>query len=306
MKESTKVGIMYTGSAYLVWGLFPIYWKWLEHVAADEILANRIFWSFVSMVLFLLFTRKIGRLKATLQAMRRKPKQAVILIVASLLVSLNWFLFIWAVNHDRIIETSLGYYINPLMTVLLGVFILKESLSKAQIFSFMLAMGGVLVLTVSYGQFPWISLGLAVTFALYGLAKKMIQVDAAVGLTLETAVVTPIALVFLVFTYVNGDVSLFSYSVSTDLLLIIGGTVTAIPLLLFAQGAQKIPLYMIGFLQYVTPTMTLLLGIFVYNEPFTSVQLTAFSFIWTALLLFSLSQTKWYQQKPFMLKNDHH
>lgn len=305
MKESTKVGIMYTGSAYLLWGLFPIYWKWLEHVAADEILANRIFWSFVSMVLFLLFTRKIGRLKATLQAMRMKPKQAVILIIASLLVSLNWFLFIWAVNHDRIIETSLGYYINPLMTVLLGVFILKESLSKAQIFSFILAMGGVLVLTFSYGQFPWISLGLAVTFALYGLAKKMIQVDAAIGLTLETAVVTPAALAFLVFTYLNGELSLFSYSVSTDLLLIVGGTVTAIPLLLFAQGAQKIPLYMIGFLQYVTPTMTLLLGIFVYNEPFTSVQLTAFSFIWTALLLFSLSQTKWYQQKPFMLKNDH-
>ncbi|PAQ16580.1 protein RarD [Bacillaceae bacterium SAOS 7] len=306
MKESTKVGIMYTGSAYLLWGLFPIYWKWLEHVAADEILANRVFWSFASMVLFLLFTRKIRKLKATLQAIKKKPKQAAALIVASLLVSLNWFLFIWAVNHDRIIETSLGYYINPLMTVLLGVFILKESLSKAQIFSFILAMGGVLVLTVSYGQFPWISLGLAVTFALYGLAKKMIQVDAAIGLTLETAVVTPAALAFLVFTYMNGDLSLFSYSVSTDLLLMIGGTVTAIPLLLFAQGAQKIPLYMIGFLQYVTPTMTLLLGIFVYDEPFTSVQLTAFSFIWMALLLFSLSQTKWYQQKQFVLKNDHH
>ncbi|WP_338750689.1 EamA family transporter RarD [Bacillus sp. FJAT-52991] len=305
MNESTKSGMMYAGSAYLLWGLFPIYWKWLEHVAADEILANRIFWSFVSMVLFLLFTRKLGRLKATLQAIKTKPKQAVALIAASLLVSLNWFLFIWAVNEDRIIETSLGYYINPLMSVLLGVFILKEDLSKAQIFSFILAMGGVLVLAISYGQFPWVSLGLAVTFALYGLAKKMIQVDAAIGLTLETAVVAPAALVFLVFTYFHGDLSLFSYSVSTDFLLIIGGTVTAIPLLLFAQGAQKIPLYMIGFLQYITPTMTLFLGIFVYHEPFTPVQLTAFCLIWTALLLFSLSQTKWYQHKQFVLKNDH-
>ncbi|WP_203361474.1 EamA family transporter RarD [Bacillus sp. REN10] len=302
MNESTKSGMMYAGSAYLLWGLFPIYWKWLGHVAADEILANRVFWSFVSMVLFLVVTKKLGQLKTTLQEIKKKPKQAAALIAASLLVSLNWFLFIWAVNQDRIIETSLGYYINPLMSVLLGVFILKEALSKAQIFSFIFAMGGVLVLTVSYGQFPWISLSLAVTFALYGLAKKMIQVDAAIGLTLETAVVTPAAFAFLVFTYVRGDLSLFSHSVSTDLLLMIGGTVTAIPLLLFAQGAQKIPLYMIGFLQYITPTMTLLLGIFVYHEPFTSIQLTAFCLIWTALLLFSLSQTKWYQHKQFVLK----
>lgn len=304
MNSTIKSGILFAGSAYLLWGLFPIYWKMLEHVPPDEILANRVIWSFISMVVFLLVTRKIGRLKATLLGFKTNPKQAGALVLASLLISMNWFLFIWAVNNDRIIETSMGYYINPLMSVLLGVFILKESLTKAQVLSFILAMCGVLVLAFTYGQFPWVSIGLAVSFALYGLAKKMIRVDASAGLTLETLAVTPIALLYMGYIFMSkGEISLFMVSLQTDLLLMLGGAVTAIPLLLFAQGAQKIPLYMVGFLQYITPTMTLLLGVFVYKEPFTPIQLTAFSFIWTALAIFSLSQTKWYQKKVMVMKS---
>ena len=295
MNQHEKKGIMYAGACYLLWGVFPIYWKWLEHVAADEILANRILWSFVFMVIFLLVTSKWRQLKSTVQVLIRQPKQIFALIAASLLISGNWFMFIWAVNSERVIETSLGYYINPLMSVLLGVFILRESLSKVQIFSFFLAGAGVLILAISYGHFPWVSLTLAVTFGLYGLAKKLIKLDASVGLTLETLVVSPLALGYLFYLLQDGRLSLFSGSASTDLLLISGGMVTAIPLLLFAHGAQRIPLYMIGILQYITPTMTHILGVLVYHEPFSLVKLGAFACIWCALLIFSLSQTKRFQ-----------
>ncbi|RJS60016.1 EamA family transporter RarD [Bacillus sp. PK3_68] len=302
MNEQTKKGALYIFLSYLLWGLFPIYWKMLEHVTAHEILANRVLWSFVSMVLLLVFTRKLRDLKATLQTMKEKPKQAAALVIASFLVSSNWFLFIWAINAERVIETSLGYYINPLMSVLLGVFVLKESLSKAQVFSVALAAIGVAIITISYGQLPWVSLGLAVTFALYGLMKKTIQVEAAVGLTLETFSVTPIAVAFLVYWWSKGELLLFSGSFSTDVLLMLGGAVTALPLLMFAAGAPKIPLSMIGILQYITPTMTLLLGVFVYQEPFSVIQFVSFSFIWLALVVFTLSQTKWYQKRHLITR----
>ncbi|KKB42195.1 EamA family transporter RarD [Bacillus thermotolerans] len=302
MNEQSRAGMLSIFIAYLIWGLFPIYWKMIEHVAAYEILANRIIWSFVFVVIFILLTRNIRKVRTAVLSLIEKPKQAIVLTAASLLISCNWFLYIWAVTHDRVIETSLGYYINPLMSVLLGVFILKESLSRAQVFSVILAAAGVLVLTVSYGQLPWVSLGLAVTFALYGLMKKTIQLEAASGLMLETLIVTPAAVLFLIYLSSKEQLALFSVSTATDLLLIAGGAVTALPLLLFAEGAPKIPLSMIGILQYITPTMTLFLGLFAYHEPFSSVQLLAFAFIWTALIVFTLSQTKWFQKKQSFIE----
>ncbi|KKB37576.1 EamA family transporter RarD [Bacillus thermotolerans] len=302
MNEQSRAGMLSIFIAYLIWGLFPIYWKLIEHVAAYEILANRIIWSFVFVVIFILLTRNIRKVRTAVLSLIEKPKQAIVLTAASLLISCNWFLYIWAVTHDRVIETSLGYYINPLMSVLLGVFILKESLSRAQVFSVILAAAGVLVLTVSYGQLPWVSLGLAVTFALYGLMKKTIQLEAASGLMLETLIVTPAAVLFLIYLSSKEQLALFSVSTATDLLLIAGGAVTALPLLLFAEGAPKIPLSMIGILQYITPTMTLFLGLFAYHEPFSSVQLLAFAFIWTALIVFTLSQTKWFQKKQSFIE----
>ncbi|KKB43275.1 EamA family transporter RarD [Bacillus thermotolerans] len=302
MNEQSRAGMLSIFIAYLIWGIFPIYWKMIEHVAAYEILANRIIWSFVFVVIFILLTRNIRKVRTAVLSLIEKPKQAIVLTAASLLISCNWFLYIWAVIHDRVIETSLGYYINPLMSVLLGVFILKESLSRAQVFSVILAAAGVLVLTVSYGQLPWVSLGLAVTFALYGLMKKTIQLEAASGLMLETLIVTPAAVLFLIYLSSKEQLALFSVSTATDLLLIAGGAVTALPLLLFAEGAPKIPLSMIGILQYITPTMTLFLGLFAYHEPFSSVQLLAFAFIWTALIVFTLSQTKWFQKKQSFIE----
>jgi chloramphenicol-sensitive protein RarD len=291
-RNEIKTGAFQAGLSYLIWGILPIYWKLLDHVNAEDILANRIFWSFAFMIVVLFFSKKIGNLYSVLKSFKQNRKEMYALIIASFLISTNWFIYIWAVNHHQMIEASLGYYINPLVSVLLGVIFLKEKLSPAQYASFIIAGIGVLILGLSYGKFPWISVVLALSFGVYGLAKKMIKVDSAVGLTLETMVVTPFALAYMVFLFFNGEHALFSGSVSTDLLLVGAGAATALPLLYFAKGAQKIPLSMLGLLQYIAPTITLLLGVLVYGEHFTKHHLQAFVFIWSALTIYSLSKTK--------------
>lgn len=291
-RNEIKTGAFQAGLSYLIWGILPIYWKLLDHVNAEDILANRIFWSFAFMMVVLFFSKKIGNLYSVLKSFKQNRKEMYALIIASFLISTNWFIYIWAVNHHQMIEASLGYYINPLVSVLLGVIFLKEKLSPAQYASFIIAGIGVLILGLSYGKFPWISVVLALSFGVYGLAKKMIKVDSAVGLTLETMVVTPFALAYMVFLFFNGEHALFSGSVSTDLLLVGAGAATALPLLYFAKGAQKIPLSMLGLLQYIAPTITLLLGVLVYGEHFTKHHLQAFVFIWSALTIYSLSKTK--------------
>jgi chloramphenicol-sensitive protein RarD len=292
MNQKERVGILYTAFSYFLWGILPIYWKWVQHVSADEILANRVFWSFWFMVVVLIATKKWKEFTVLFKNLLQRKKQLAALIVASLLISVNWFVYIWAVNTNQMVEASLGYYINPLVSVLLGVIILRETLSKAQILSFCLATVGVLILTISYGQIPWIAFILAFSFGLYGLAKKLIKVDSAIGLTLETLTIAPIALLYMLFLMFNGNSSLFVVSFNTDLLLIGAGAVTAIPLLYFAKGVGAIPLYMVGFLQYIAPTLTLILGVLVYDETFTPTHLVAFSFIWFALALFSLSRVR--------------
>lgn len=291
-KKEIKQGVLYAGLSYLIWGILPVYWKLLEHVNAEDILANRIFWSFVFMMVVLFFSKKIGDLFLVLKGFKQNRKEMYALIIASLLISTNWFIYIWAVNHHHMIEASLGYYINPLVSVLLGVIFLKEKLSPAQYVSFIIAGIGVLILGISYGKFPWISIVLAFSFGVYGLAKKMIKVDSAVGLTLETMVVTPFALAYMVFLFFNGEHALFAGSVTANLLLVGAGAATALPLLYFAKGAQKIPLSMLGLLQYIAPTITLLLGVLVYGEQFTKHHLQAFIFIWSALTIYTISRTK--------------
>ena len=192
----------------------------------------------------------------------------------------------------KILETSLGYYINPLISVILGVIVLKERLSGAQIIAFLLAGIGVLTLTLHFGAIPWVSLSLAVTFGLYGLAKKMIKVESAIGLTIETMVIAPFALVYLLYLMFQSETQFFT-SLSTSLLLMGGGVVTALPLLFFAKGAQKVSLTMLGILQYIAPTLSLMIGVFIYHEPFTKAHLLAFIFIWSALIIYTLSVTKW-------------
>ncbi|MGN1402616.1 MAG: EamA family transporter RarD [Bacillus sp. (in: firmicutes)] len=290
--ESNKEmqGIVYGAVSYMIWGIVPIYWKFLDHMNAGEILIHRVIWAFFLMLFLLVSIRKWDEFKGYCREIWVNKKKFWALFAASILVSANWGSFIWAVNAGRILDTSLGYYINPLVSVLLGVTVLKEKLTKAQIISVILAGIGVAVLTFHLGQLPWVSLFLALSFGLYGLVKVMVKADAAIGLTLETMMVTPIALVGLVYFLFSGQSTLVS---STDLFLLIGGGLfTALPLLLFAMGAKHIPLSMLGFLQYIAPTLSLLIGVFIYHEEFTVAHGIAFGFIWSGLLLYSISQVK--------------
>ncbi|WP_059171406.1 EamA family transporter RarD [Bacillus sp. FJAT-27445] len=290
--KEIKKGALQAGSAYLIWGLLPIYWKLLGNVDSTEILANRIFWSLGFMLAVLAFTKKLPSFLDILKKFKTQRKQLYALSIASVLISINWFVYIWAVNNGQMIEASLGYYINPLVVVLLGVIVLKEKLTVAQYASFGLALIGVLIMSVSYGRIPWVALTLAFSFGFYGLAKKLIKVDSAIGLTLETMAVTPIAAGYMIYLLANGTSAFLHHGTETHLLLALAGAATALPLLLFTGGAQKIPLSMLGFLQYIAPTLSLMLGIFVYGEHFSGLQLLAFIFIWSALTLYSLSRTK--------------
>ncbi|WP_071460390.1 EamA family transporter RarD [Bacillus massilinigeriensis] len=291
-RTEQQKGIFYAAFSYLLWGILPIYWKFLGDVSADEILANRVFWSFFFMLGFLGIAGRFRIFTDTLKGFTQNRKQLAALAAASVIISINWFIYIWAVNTGQMIQASLGYYINPLVSVLLGIVFFKEKLSKAQVLSFFLAAVGVLIMTSSYGKFPWISLTLAFSFGLYGLAKKKIKMESSVGLALETMVVMPIAAVYMAILFFRGDSSLVAGSIAETLLLIGAGAVTAVPLLYFAKGAQSIPLSMLGFLQYIAPTLTLLLGVFIYGEVFTPTHIYAFSFIWAALALYTFSRTK--------------
>ncbi|GAB6256566.1 EamA family transporter RarD [Peribacillus sp. N1] len=299
--DEQKEGAIYAALSYMMWGVVPIYWKFLQGVGATEILAQRVLWSFVFMLVLLMFMKKWQAFLAYVKNILGNPKLFAALLTASLLVTANWGVFIWAVNTGRILDTSLGYYINPLVSVLLGVIVLKEKLSGAQIISFLLAGIGVLILGIHFGTIPWISLVLAMTFGLYGLAKKMIKAEAAIGLTLETMMVTPLALGYLIYLMNRSEMQFFTAG-STSLLLVGGGIVTALPLLYFAKGAEKIPLSMLGIFQYIAPTLSLLIGVFIYHESFTKAHLLAFLFIWSALAVYTLSITKWGQANARRLK----
>ncbi|TKH04984.1 EamA family transporter RarD [Peribacillus simplex] len=299
--DEQKEGAIYAALSYMMWGIVPIYWKFLQGVGATEILAQRVLWSFVFMLVLLMFMKKWQAFLVYVKNILGNPKLFAALLTASLLVTANWGVFIWAVNSGRILDTSLGYYINPLVSVLLGVIVLKEKLSGAQIISFLLAGIGVLILGIHFGTIPWISLVLAMTFGLYGLAKKMIKAESAIGLTLETMMVTPLALGYLIYLMNRSEMQFFTDG-STSLLLVGGGIVTALPLLYFAKGAEKIPLSMLGIFQYIAPTLSLLIGVFIYHESFTKAHLLAFLFIWSALAVYTLSITKWGQANARRLK----
>jgi chloramphenicol-sensitive protein RarD len=287
-----RVGVLYTAGAYTLWGFLPLYWKLLDNVPSAEILAHRILWSFIFVVMILMVVKK-GRLFITECKHVFTNKKALFGVTASaVLISCNWFVYIWAVNHNHIIEASLGYYINPLVSVLLATLVLKEKLSYWQVIAFVLAGIGVLILTVQYGQFPWLALTLAVSFGLYGLTKKLTKLDSLIGLTFETMIVVPIAVGYLVFLESDGMATFFEATLSIKLFLICAGIATALPLLWFANGAKRIPLSMIGILQYIAPSISLFIGVFLYHEHFTKIHMVTFSLIWTALLIYSLSKTK--------------
>lgn len=291
--DSTFIGFIYGIAAYVLWGVLPLYWKLLDEISATEILAHRILWSFVFMWAILSFN---GQLKGCIQALKDRSN-IVRILCATILITINWGLYIWAVTSGHILESSMGYYMNPLIVVVLGVVILKEKLNIWQIVSLIMAAVGVCIITISYGQIPWVSLMLALTFALYGLMKKTIQVGSAIGLGLETAFLMPLVLSYIIIRQASGIGALGSISTATTFILVGSGVVTALPLLWFAKGAKRIPLSSIGFLQYISPTISLLLGVFVYKERFTQTHMLSFGFIWCGLIIYSISQVNQMRKK---------
>ena len=279
-----RKGILYGIAAYVFWGVFPIYWKQVHAVGAVEIIGHRIAWSFILLALFLALT---GQMRGFRRAALNGPTIGTYAI-AAVLLSINWLIYVWGVNSDFIVETSLGYFINPLLSVLLGVIFLRERLRLWQWVSVGLAASGVIYLTFVYGRLPWIALSLAMSFGLYGLVKKLAPLNSVNGLTLETAILFPVAASYLLVVGLNGTGGFTRQGGLVDILLIGAGLVTTIPLLLFASATKLAPLSVVGFLQYIASTMQFLIGVFVYREPFDFGRLIGFSMVWLALIIFAL------------------
>jgi chloramphenicol-sensitive protein RarD len=277
-----KKGILYGIGAYVLWGFFPIYWKLLHQVSALQVIGHRIGWSFIILIIYIFATRKWQEFRDLAFNLKTVGMYAI----AGVLLSINWLVYVWGVNAGFIVESSLGYFINPLLSVLLGVVFLRERLRPAQWIPVILAAIGVVYLTIVYGRLPWIALTLAFSFGLYGLVKKLAPLGSLYGLTLETAIVFPIALIYLVFVELNGTGAFLHYNTSVDLFLAGAGIVTTIPLLMFASAAQSVPLWVIGLLQYIAPTLQFLIGVFIYKEPFSHNQLIGFGIVWIALVIF--------------------
>ncbi len=277
-------GILYGIGAYLMWGFFPIYFKAIHTVPALQIMFHRVVWCFIFLAILILLKKEWGKLKVQVT----KPKTLVIYTLAASLLAVNWLVYIYGVNSDQIVETSLGYFINPLLNVALGVIVLREKLRPAQWVPIGLAAAGVTYLTIQHGALPWIALALAFSFGLYGLVKKVSPLGSLYGLTLETAILFLPGLAYLLFAETQGSGSFAHAGWQVTLLLALTGVVTALPLLLFASAARSIPLYMVGILQFIAPTCQFLLGVFLYQEPFSQIQLVGFSLIWSALLFYWL------------------
>jgi chloramphenicol-sensitive protein RarD len=275
-----------------MWGLLPLYWKALQHVPAVEILAHRILWSFLLLVILV----QVKNEWAVVKSLRSAPRTTGVLVVAAVLLSMNWLLYIWAVNAGFIVETSLGYFINPLVNVLLGVVFLRERLRPFQWVPIALAAGGVLYMTISYGTPPWIALALAFSFGIYGLLKKRLPLGALPGLAAETAVMAPLALIFLSYLGLQGTGALFTTGSVSSLLLVLSGAATALPLLLFNAAVRRINLSTIGILQYMAPSMQFLIGVLIYGEVFDRARAIGFSMIWAALLLYSIESILVYRK----------
>jgi chloramphenicol-sensitive protein RarD len=274
-------GLLYAAIAYLTWGLLPIYWKSLHELPPLEIMAHRVVWSLVFVSIVLTVRRQWRWIGAI-------SRQTLLTFVAiSVLISVNWFVYIWAVNAGFVVETSLGYFINPLVNVSLGALFLGERLRRLQWMAIGLAATGVLYLTLSYGSLPWIALTLAFTFGFYGLLKKTAKLNSVEGLTLEMALIFPVALLYLAYLGVTDQAAFPKVGLGIESLMVGAGVITAIPLLAFASAARRITMTALGLMQYVAPTMQFSLGVFLYHEPFSTAQLVGFSLIWLALAAYT-------------------
>jgi len=277
-------GILQATGAYFLWGLLPIYWKAIQAVPAPQILSHRIVWSFFFLLGVILVLKDWAHFKSSIAS----RKTVLIYTLAACLLALNWLTYIWGVNAGFIVETSLGYFINPLVSVILGVVFLHEKLRPTQWLPVGLAALGVLYLTFSYGALPWIALVLAFSFGLYGLVKKTAPLGALHGLTLETGILFLPAGIFLIYAAQSGSGAFGHLGPVPDLLLVFTGIVTALPLLMFSSAARKINLSTLGVLQYIAPTCQFLIGVILYHEPFTLIRLVGFGIIWFALVVYWL------------------
>lgn len=277
-------GILYAISAFAMWGVYPVYLKALWQVSPVEVLLHRIVWSLAFLLALLAAGRHWGWLKPAL----RSPTVIGRFIATAMLLAVNWLIYIWAVNSDRVVDASLGFFINPLISVLFGVVLLKERLRWGQWLSVAMAGIGVVWLTARVGQLPWLALVLALSFSAYGLLRKTASLGALEGLTLETMLLFPFAAATLGWLSAEGRAAFGQADAGTHALLLLAGPFTAVPLVLFAAGARRIPFSLLGFLQYVSPTLQFLLGVFLYHEPFDHVKLIGFLLIWSALVVYSV------------------
>ncbi|PXX82068.1 chloramphenicol-sensitive protein RarD [Rivihabitans pingtungensis] len=281
--QETRRGVLFAMAAFFIWGLFPLYWKPLGQTPALQILCHRIVWSAVFVAGVLLWQRHWAWLAVSV----RQPRLLGLFVASSLLLSVNWLIYIWAVNENRVVEASLGYFINPLVNVLLGRVFLGERLSPPQALAVLLAALGVAWLTLSLGALPWVALSLAASFGVYGLLRKQAPLPSLEGLALETFLLAPLAALALAWFHWQGQGAFGQHGLAVDALLMGAGVVTAVPLLLFASGARRLKLATVGLIQYIGPTMQLLLGVWLYHEPFGAARAVGFGLIWTALALYS-------------------
>ncbi len=292
LKPSTEYtkGIFYALICYLTWGMFPLFWKQLASVDSMQVFSHRIIWSFAFIAIIIFFSKR----KKYLTVLKYRTTW-IWLTITGLLIGTNWLVYIYAVNNGHIVDSSFGYYINPLVNVALGMIILKEKLTQLQVIAIILALIGVIIMAVRLGEIPIISLVLAITFALYGLFRKMAGIESFTALFVETIVLFPLAFGWIFYCQNQGN-NAFASDFSISALLIIGGILTAIPLLWFGKATSRIPLSTIGFIQYLSPSLQLLLGVFVYKEKFNIDHIISFGFVWAALVIFTVSIIKQYKK----------
>lgn len=284
----TRRGVLYGASAYVIWGIIPIFWKLLNGVGAVEIVAHRIVWTLVFVLCILHVSGRLQKFRAALT--NRRALAA--LSGSAILIAINWGVFIWAVTNERIIETSLGYFINPLISFVLGVLVLGEKLSRVKVVAVCLAALGVANQAISLGFLPWVSLVLAISFGIYGLIRKTVAVESIEGMAVEAVVLMPVSLGYVLYLTATQQGGFLHSGLLVDFCIVLAGPLTAIPLMLFSAGARLIPLSMIGFLQYLAPSISLMIAVFVYDETFTQAHAVTFALIWSALALVTWDAVK--------------
>ena len=287
--NNTKKSLIAILICYFSWGLFPIYFKLLKSIDAYEVLAMRVLCSYIFMILVVLLAKNKNSISLEIKKIWQNKKSFSLLVLASFLITANWLTYIIAVNTNHVLEASFGYYLNPIVTIILAVVFLKEKLTRIQTIACICVGISLLYLFISIGSLPWISILLALTFGLYSLCKKKIILSPKAGLLIETAIVSPIAIIYMLYLASTSNITFYTSNNATIIALLLSGAITAIPLMLFAKGAVDIPLYLLGILQYLPPTMQFFVGIFIYNEPLSIEKLISFIIIWIAVAVFCYS-----------------